>query len=658
MSETLLGLVTDLVRHSWTSLDANHYLEGYLESQWLSPSALAVLQQAKLRRLVWHCYLNVPRLRVRMENALPPWAIEALQGLDTVQANASTEATGEVDPVPDASLVDQSEGELEERRRAVLLRADMWAGAPPGKILELPGGARGVSVRGRLVSVLGPINHRHEKAPWFGWIASGGGLVAATCERGQLHALADHALVEVLDDGGRTQAEGHVGRIVATDLHDYVRPRLRRDTRYRGQLLSGSCRCGRAFPRLAVEPLRTDCHEVGFTMNILYHHRTRGEDVEAVHIRGIVEAMRAQGHRVDMVSPPGVDPLRARRPSEAVAATSGASTPSLWSVLSRKAPEHVFEAAELGYNAYALAALEMQLSRARYQMIYDRYALFSIAGVLTAGRRGIPLILEVNDSAVVSRIRPLKLRAAARRMERFVWRRADAIVTITNYFRDLILDAGVSPDRVHVIPNAVDAATFTTVRNGAAIRARHGLDGKITVGYVGAINFWRRVDLLVHAFARLSAKHPRAHLVLTGEGPDREGVADLARSLGLENRVTFTGKVPHGEIPDHLAALDIAVIPHSNTYGSPMKLFEYMAAGCTVLAPWLPPIVSIIGQDDGGVLFPPLDEHGLTRALDDVLADQPKRIALGARAREKALSRYVWKQHAETILDIHGALPS
>ena len=96
------------------------------------------------------------------------------------------------------------------------------------------------------------------------------------------------------------------------------------------------------------------------------------------------------------------------------------------------------------------------------------------------------------------------------------------------------------------------------------------------------------------------------------------------------------------------------MIPHSNTYGSPMKLFEYMAAGRTVLAPWLPPIVSVIGHDDGGVLFPPLDRAGLTRALDGVLGDEPRRLQLGACAR-KSHGRLCVAPSAETILQISRA---
>jgi glycosyltransferase involved in cell wall biosynthesis len=387
-------------------------------------------------------------------------------------------------------------------------------------------------------------------------------------------------------------------------------------------------------------------------MNVLYHHRTRGREVEGVHIRGLANALRELGHRVDMVSPPGVDVDAPER------APGGqpARRPGPWSLLSARAPEIVFEAAEIGYNVYARAALAAQLRQRRYGLIYERYALFTIAGALAAGAQKIPLILEVNDASVVDRIRPLKLKAAAQRVERFVWNRADAVVTITSYFRDLIIESGVPAERVHVVPNAVDDRVFLQLPAREAAASRLGLARKQVIGYVGALNHWRRLDLLIDAFAQIAPAHPAAHLLIVGDGPDRGAIAEAVRGRGLGDRVTFAGKVPHHDVAMHLAAMDVAVIPHSNDYGSPMKLFEYMAAGLVVVAPWLPPIASVIGQDDGGVLFPPLDAGALAEALDALMADPAECVRLGQLAREHALHRYVWRRHAETVLRITADL--
>lgn len=387
-------------------------------------------------------------------------------------------------------------------------------------------------------------------------------------------------------------------------------------------------------------------------MNVLYHHRTRGQEVEGVHIRGMVNALRRRDHRVDIVSPPGVDVER----SAAVARPAARKKKSPWSLLTQRAPELVFETAELGYNGYALGALARRFAEVPYDLCYERYALFSLSGVELAKRRGVPIILEVNDSAIVPRIRPLKMQAAACRAEQHIWQRADAIVTITPYFRDLIIEQGVDPARITVIPNAIDAPDYATLPNRAAARERLGLDQKLVLGYVGALNHWRRLDLLLDAFARLAPKHPRAHLLLVGDGPDRAAIQAGLEEKGLAARATLTGRLPHEEMPAYLSALDVAVLPHSNLYGSPMKLFEYMASACPIVAPCLPPIASIFRDEGAGVMFAELDGTALERELDALLLDDARRTALGQAARKLALSRYTWDVHAETLMRLYGTL--
>jgi glycosyltransferase involved in cell wall biosynthesis len=190
------------------------------------------------------------------------------------------------------------------------------------------------------------------------------------------------------------------------------------------------------------------------------------------------------------------------------------------------------------------------------------------------------------------------------------------------------------------MPNAVDAAAFATLPDGAPARARLGLTGDVTIGYIGAINFWRRVDLLVRAFARMKAP---AKLVFIGSGPDEDKAKQLAAELGVADRVVFAGRAPHADIPLLLQAMDITCIPHSNVYGSPMKLFEYMAAGRAVVAPWLPPIVEGLGGT--GLTFAPLDEAALAATLEALVADPVRRADLGAAARRRALGEFVWSRH-------------
>ena len=206
-----------------------------------------------------------------------------------------------------------------------------------------------------------------------------------------------------------------------------------------------------------------------------------------------------------------------------------------------------------------------------------------------------------------------------------------------------------------MIPNAVDESEFAAGDGGASARRRHGLERNTIVGYVGAINRWRRLDLLVDAFARVAPSFPAVHLLVVGDGPDRGAAARQAGALGIADRVCFAGAVPHEQVASYIAAFDVAVLPHSNVYGSPMKLFEYMAAGRSVVAPRLPPIVPVLGdsgEGEVGVVFTSLDAGGLSSALAALLGDKDLRDRLGGAARARARREYVWSRHGILVEDL------
>ena len=134
-------------------------------------------------------------------------------------------------------------------------------------------------------------------------------------------------------------------------------------------------------------------------MRILYHHRTQGRQVEGVHIRGIVQALRGLGHEVEVLSFPGADPEQ-----EPQQISEGQRRSRLGALLAR-APGALFEVLELGYNLVTWFRVGRALRRFRPQVIYERYALFLFVTIWLARRRGIPVILEINDSALVPRVR-------------------------------------------------------------------------------------------------------------------------------------------------------------------------------------------------------------------------------------------------------------
>ena len=391
------------------------------------------------------------------------------------------------------------------------------------------------------------------------------------------------------------------------------------------------------------------------TMRVLYHHRTQGRDVEAIHIHGFCAGMRQLGYDVEIVGPPGV-----QTNPNAVAASAGKRR-TLWGWVARHAPQLLFEFLEIGYNAVAVARLWRRCRASSPALIYERYALYNAAAVLVGRLARTPVVLEVNETAGVDRLRhgkTLVMPGLARRFERLILRRASGIVVVSGYLRDQILALGIPSERVVVTPNAVDVGRFDPEKaDSASIRARYGLEGKTIIGFAGSFARWHRVDLLLRACGRLMPEHKDIAILLVGDGARRSEAEALAQDLGIADRVVFTGKIAHSDIPAYIGAMDIGVMPESNLFGSPMKVFEYMAMGRPPVAPAYGPLQEAICEGQDGLLFQPGDEAGLARCLRDLVADPERRRALGAAARRKVLSCHQWVHNAQAVLELIAQEP-
>lgn len=385
-------------------------------------------------------------------------------------------------------------------------------------------------------------------------------------------------------------------------------------------------------------------------MRVLYHHRTRGRDVEGVHIRGVVGALRELGHEVRVMSFPGADPE-----TEPRAAGSDAGKDARKGRLAAfvtRLPGVVFELAEIAYNPMTWWRIRRELARFRPDFIYERYSLFLFMTVWMARRRGIPIVLEMNDSAVVERVRPLYLKALARRIERWCLTRATGLVFISTRFREmLVAHYGGLPPSV-VSPNAVDARFDPAARDREALRRDQGLDGRVVCGHIGAFAHWHGLPGFVDAILDRLGEVPALTLLLVGDGADLPAVRREVEARGLADRIRLPGRVPHHAIPEWIACMDYAFLPDSNEYGSPMKLFELMAMGVAVVAPDYDPVAEVIADGATGWLFP---RKRLDACVDRVLAlaDNPgERERVGDAARAYIERERRWRNNAGQLLSL------
>lgn len=386
-------------------------------------------------------------------------------------------------------------------------------------------------------------------------------------------------------------------------------------------------------------------------MKIVHHFRTRGEGAEGVHIAGIADAFEALGHRVEFVSPGGLDP-RIRHAHRSGAAPASDSRPlprSGWKArLADALPAQVFELLEIAYNLVALPNLWRATRGAG--LLYERHAFFLAAGALVARWRDIPYAVEVNELVGDERVRaqPL-LSALARWTDRFVFQRASAVIVVSPHLARRAAASGAHPARTHVLPNAVDSAFAAAKPDPAKARSAFGLDAcDAVIGYVGGLVAWHRLDRLFDVCATLLPEFPHLRILIAGRGPLEEALKAHAKQLGL--RVVFSGSIPHARIPEVLSACDVAVVPHSNAYRSPIKLFEAMAMGRCTVAPDTEPVRMVAEDGIHALLFDPESAASLRAALARGLAEPSLRETMGAAARERVLSRHTWEHNARATL--------
>jgi glycosyltransferase involved in cell wall biosynthesis len=158
---------------------------------------------------------------------------------------------------------------------------------------------------------------------------------------------------------------------------------------------------------------------------------------------------------------------------------------------------------------------------------------------------------------------------------------------------------------------------------------------------------WYRLPEVVEEFARMFAEAPRVRLLLIGDGPEREAIQAKIAALGRGEQIQMGPRVSHDEVPAHLAAFDVALIPHCNQHGSPVKLFEYLGMGKAVVAVRTPGVTDIVTHEREALLADAGDLCAVMALVARLAGDRQEAAALGRRGRELALAHHTWQRNAE-----------
>jgi glycosyltransferase involved in cell wall biosynthesis len=360
----------------------------------------------------------------------------------------------------------------------------------------------------------------------------------------------------------------------------------------------------------------------------------------SVHVQEVIRALSRRGAHVELfatriggAAPPGL---------------AGAHVHPLPPV--GKGDPAVRERAALAANTGLHAALE---SSGPFDLVYERYSLWSFAGMAYARAAEVPGLLEVNAPLIEeqARYRELVDRAGAVRVAEQVFGAATALVAVSGDVAAYLEGYLAARGRVHIVPNGVDPARFHPGVT-PALRRR---PGSFTVGFVGSLKPWHGLDVLVDAFALLHYQDSDTRLVIVGDGPERDRLASHLMAHGLLGSTDSPGLVAPDEVPAWLACMDVAVAPYPDLdgfYFSPLKVFEYMAAGIPVVTSRIGQLASLIEDGVNGLLCPPADADTLAARLKRLRTDPDLRVQLGSAARATVLHHHTWDAVVDHVLKL------
>jgi len=325
--------------------------------------------------------------------------------------------------------------------------------------------------------------------------------------------------------------------------------------------------------------------------------------------------------------------------------------------------------------------------RFRPDFVYERVVIGNWLAARTAARLSVPYVVEYNGSELWTRRTwgkqaPFRHERLFHEVEERQLRSADLVVVVSDGLRDELLGRGVDPARILVNPNGVDVQEFDPARLEAArrdLRARLGFgQDDIVLGFIGTFGAWHGIQTLVHCLREFVDLDPRIRVLLIGDGNLSDDVRKTVTAERLEGRVVMTGIVPQAEAASYLSSCDVFLSPHQTPpedqrafFGSPTKLFEYMAMGRPAIASALGQITQVVTPalhpaeiatadasscEAVGVLVRPGEKNDLIQAVNELRQRPDLSRKIGANARRRAVEEHTWDRHIARILARLGEL--
>lgn len=330
---------------------------------------------------------------------------------------------------------------------------------------------------------------------------------------------------------------------------------------------------------------------------------------------------------------------------------------------------------ELLYNFYAKNRFKKEIIKFNPDFIYHRYTGHTFFVAKIAIELRVPLILEFNSfdtwkikhwggesrSFVKEFIKKYLLYSIVKWIENYNLKKAFLVTTVSKPLKEDLLKLGIPEEKILINPNGVDLKKFNPAMENSIelkeLKLKLGInDNEIVIGFSGTFGPWHGISQLTRAINKILRDQllPNVTFLLIGDGPLR---ANMKKQIGQYKDVIFTGEVPYSNIQYYLAICDILVSPHcpqvdgKEFFGSPTKLFEYMAMGKAIVASRLGQIEKILKHNETAYMVEPGNVGELAKGIITLVKNKGLRDKLGENAREEVVNNYTWKNHTKRVLN-------
>lgn len=318
---------------------------------------------------------------------------------------------------------------------------------------------------------------------------------------------------------------------------------------------------------------------------------------------------------------------------------------------------------DLTYNIDLINKYFVKEKKLDINLIYQRYSLGNFFGVYLRRKYKLPLVLEFNGSELwVSKNwnnKKVYFFDLLNRIEQLNLKYADKIIVVSEVLKNSLIQNGIAGNKILVNPNGVNTDIYQPHCGGKELKQQLGLTNCNVVGFIGTFGAWHGAIVMAKAIVHYYKNYPNSNtkFLLIGEGNDLPEVKRIIEESGFEDKVIYTGRIDQTEGPRHLDACDILLSPHipnpdgTDFFGSPTKLFEYMAMGKAIIASNLNQIGEILEHNKTAILVEPNNVEALSNAINNLTLEKKLKEELGTNARLEVIKNYSWDKHVDRILN-------